>query len=496
MMDIHNIYSININDVKVGRYVIFTITSRTKSDNVINYEVDHIGKVLAVHNYPDNCDHRDKNDVSIDLELNIPLNGNTFAIDPPKSDQEKDNMYLSLFGNIIKDKFTKINIPFDSIKFFAEPSTNKNNYGISEADIYVGLLVQIEFLRENNSYQKRPAIIEKIIPGLPGNYNFAYQLLDDNFSVELQNIVVRGPSLQSRMVVGYKSIVDIHKPSQEIKSYNLSHIMKEFFSKFIIRKIHRVNVSSDRCFSRDYLYIGQDDDIRPGWHDDAALSDKCKQEAITYINKCGEYYGHTINNQCRTINDPYANQSIFIKSKHATMFDFLFNYDGHLVKTRSSNTYRVYPPTEKSIVCGLVEEGAKGPYYSKWTTVTPQFLFLWTYIMYGTTHATTKNMTIHGIKRKLMLTNMNNLLEKNKNHSKDYWKRQSYHYRPFMSSVGMKLEEDFYWQIFNLIYNYCINDFIDIATFAQKELDRKGYLEKSIHKAALVIYKIGWYKFY
>lgn len=482
IMNTYNKHNIALSNVVVGRPVIFTISSKDNKGS--SYTTDKVGTILNKHDEDGN--------ISFDIQLISSIDAKIYEIELPHDAEHRETCHFSIIDRKMPGNYIKINIMFDQIKLFCEPSKDKNANNIAEADIKIGDLVKIKTVNDNGNFVSTKVIITNILPGLPGKYSFIYKLVRPEESV---STIYRGPfENMYDDTIGIKSILQIHHPSKNVEKYTLLDIVKLHFAKGIIRKVSNVNRSINNRYSSDYLVIEGTPAINPGWYDEGTINDEVKEKSPLHIAKYTRYFAHTSRRPTRTINDRFSDMSIYFQSSRICLLDLNNRYNAEFYQPTDKNALNSLYPTQRSIVYGIVEMGSGGPYYSSCTIVTPQFLFLWTLVMYGNSNPTTKQLTPGEIKEKLMLVNFNDILN-NDNLSYNEKLDKCKELKPFIGSVDMSLDRDFYWNMYNLIFNYTMNDFLIIAKQAKIDFTKNGYLINSLHKAAFTIYNMGWYKF-
>lgn len=407
----------------------------------------------------------------------------------------------------------QIEIDFNSIEKICKPSNKLNIYGISESDITIGSV--IKFVDHDRYYIR---IVSNILPDVIGSYNFIVDDIDDNNVIDTNDddeykntitdmlnimktitpinnnndddddtLTYRG--LHINNAIGIKNIIDVYNKDvinmDKLNNITLINIMQLYYKKFTLRKVSQ----NSRYQDKFKLGISKFSTV-----DGFVHVDKYSDRPIYHYS---DYVGSCDSKTIRQCMDNFIGLDITYDSSNCSVFNYM-NLSNHpsILSTHSKITV---PPIKESLLCGIVKKNNKGTHeFYRWTTVTPQFLFFITLILYrDNPHITTKNLTTSEIDDKLRLINIKELIVKYNNNeiTIDTLKKTAYKTLPYFNSVETILPSTFYIKFYNIINTYSIDKFKTLLTDAEDSFIYHNYPPNIYHHIALIIKDIAWYLF-
>lgn len=477
--------------------------------------------------------------------LSISSTSSISSISSISSEPPSSHHSLSLYA-LFNALTTDLIITPDMIMEICRPSHIINHYGIAENQIEIGDLVKLTVRNDNHQNEYLNAKITNIIPDVPGSYTFVYESLSEEKKKKNNNLKRGFEILNS---VGISSVIKLFKlryidylntqlnkyprqgnyyttvggegggfynranlayndsssnsstssnnsfretspraraannlssnPPQNPFTLSLLDIMKIYLSKFIIRPVDYVRVNNENLTTTSIL-SGE------GFVD--SKSNKAFLPGCNYqINHYSKYVGMTKDHPIREINDNIEGPIKFDSRKAGILgFHYYGLHSSCLIETNLT-----VPPNSNSLICGYVQLNNRGEYeFSRWTTVTPQFLHFYTLIYWENKHKSTREVDN---KRKLQLINVKKILASSLMLNEKI--NLCHKTIPYFCSSEIELASDFYNELYRIVSGMKIDEFKELVGRAVVDQVNHRIPSTVEYQAALLMKDIAWFLF-
>lgn len=152
--------------------------------------------------------------------------------------------------------------------------------------------------------------------------------------------------------------------------------LRELWGNLIFRRVKNVVMRDDQLIGIKYVYVDDEAQIniqRVSSYDD--VSDELRHNARSAYKN---YFGFTYKKRLSC--DSY-NKEIFFSKKDYAQIDLHNKVTGKFSSPKNYSKISQIPPDTNALICGLVEDGPRGPHFKRWFICSDQFYNMWLHIM-------------------------------------------------------------------------------------------------------------------